>query len=90
MGRLFCLFVCYGGQELHHVMDGGGSNCIEEGLQNGRSKVSIRGSMKEKCKFFLGGDLLSVAFKLLSLLLMNSVALLTQLSSCEDQCKNRY
>jgi hypothetical protein len=29
-------------------MDGGGSVCIEEGLQNGQRKVSIRGSMKEK------------------------------------------
>jgi hypothetical protein len=30
MGRQPCLFVCYGGQELHRMMDGGGSNCIEE------------------------------------------------------------
>ncbi len=29
-------------------MDGGGNNCIEEGLQNGQRKVSIRGSMEEK------------------------------------------
>jgi hypothetical protein len=29
-------------------MDRGGSDCIEEGLWNGRKKVSIRGSMKEK------------------------------------------
>jgi len=29
-------------------MDGGGSDCIEEGLRNGWRKVSIRGSMKEK------------------------------------------
>ncbi len=29
-------------------MDGGGSDCIEEGLRNGWKKVSIRGSMKEK------------------------------------------
>ncbi len=48
MGRLFYLFVCYGGQELHCAMDGGGSDCIEEGLWNGRKKVSIRGNMKEK------------------------------------------
>ncbi len=48
MGRLLCLFMCYGGQELQHAMDGGGSDCIEKGLQNGRKKVSIRGSMKEK------------------------------------------
>jgi hypothetical protein len=40
--------MCYGGQELQHAMDGGGSDCIEKGLQNGRKKVSIRGSMKEK------------------------------------------
>jgi hypothetical protein len=32
MGRLFCLFVCYGGQELRGAMDGGGGNCIENGL----------------------------------------------------------
>jgi hypothetical protein len=48
MGRLFYLFVCYGGQELRRVMDDGGSFYIEEGLRNGRRKVSIRGSMKEK------------------------------------------
>jgi hypothetical protein len=54
MGRLLCLFVCYGGQELHRAMDGEGSNCIEESLRNGRRKVSIRRSMKEK-----GGVLLS-------------------------------
>jgi hypothetical protein len=29
-------------------MDGGGSKCIEEGLQNGWRKVNIRGNMKEK------------------------------------------
>ncbi len=35
-------------------MDGGGSDCIEEGLQNGRRKVNIRGSMKERGgRFFL-------------------------------------
>jgi len=32
MGRLFYLFVCYGGQELHGAMDGGGRNYIEDGL----------------------------------------------------------
>jgi hypothetical protein len=48
MGRLFYLFVCYGGQELHRAMDGGGSDCIKEGLRNGRRKVSIKGSMKVK------------------------------------------
>jgi hypothetical protein len=48
MGRLFCLFVCYGGQELCHTMDGRGSDCIEEGLRNGQRKVNIRGNMKEK------------------------------------------
>jgi hypothetical protein len=69
MGRLFCLFVCYGGHELCRVMDGGGSDYIEEGLRNGRRKVSIRGSMKEKeggfflvCNFFL----VFVALRLLS------------------------
>jgi hypothetical protein len=30
-----CLFVCYGGQELRQTMDGGGSDYIEKGLQNG-------------------------------------------------------
>jgi hypothetical protein len=34
MGRLFCLFVCYGGQELCCAMDGGENNYIEESLQN--------------------------------------------------------
>jgi hypothetical protein len=29
-------------------MDGGGRDYIEEGLRNGRRKVTIRGSMKEK------------------------------------------
>jgi hypothetical protein len=49
------------------VMDGEGSNCIEEGLRNGRRNVSIRGSMKEKGnKFFLVCNFLIVAvFKLL-------------------------
>ncbi len=46
--------MCYGGQELHRAMDGGGSDCIEKGLQNGWSKVNIRGSMEERGeKFFL-------------------------------------
>ncbi len=44
MGRLFCLFVCYGRQELGRAMGGGGSNYIEKGLQNGQKKVSIKGS----------------------------------------------
>ncbi len=47
MGRIFFLFVCYGGQELRRAMDGGRSDYIEEGLWNGRRKVNIR-SMKEK------------------------------------------
>jgi hypothetical protein len=35
-------------------MDGGRSDCNEEGLKNGRRKVSIRGIMKKKGnKFFL-------------------------------------
>ncbi len=68
MGRLFCLFVCYGGQKLCGSMDGGGSVYIEEGLRNGRRKASIRGSMKEKAtilssmRFFL----VLVAFRLLN------------------------
>jgi hypothetical protein len=36
MGRLFCLFVCYGGQELCRAMDGGENNCIEK--QNEQTK----------------------------------------------------
>ncbi len=48
MGRLFCLFMCYGGQDLCRVMDGGGSDYIEEGLRNGWRKVNIRSNMKEK------------------------------------------
>jgi len=40
--------MCYRGQELHRAMDGGGSDYIEEGLQNGQRKVNIRGNMKEK------------------------------------------
>ncbi len=55
MGRLFYLFVCYGGQELRRTMDGGGSNCIEESMRNGRRKVSIRRSMKAKGGVLLGG-----------------------------------
>jgi hypothetical protein len=47
MGRLFYLFVSYGGQKLRYTMDGGGSVCTEESLRNGRRKVSIRSSMKE-------------------------------------------
>jgi hypothetical protein len=41
-------------------MDGGGSDCIEESLQNGRWDISIRGNMKEGggrfflvCNFFV-------------------------------------
>ncbi len=30
------------------MMDGGGSDCIEEGLWNGRWEVNMRGNMKEK------------------------------------------
>ncbi len=44
MCRQLYLFVCYGIQELHRAMDGKGSDCIEKGLHNGRSK---RGGMKE-------------------------------------------
>jgi hypothetical protein len=53
MGRLFCLFMSYDGRELRRAMDGGGSSYIEEGLRNGQRKVSIRGNMKEKARFFL-------------------------------------
>jgi hypothetical protein len=35
-------------------MDGGGSNCIEEGLQNGRLEVRIRSNVKKnRGRFFL-------------------------------------
>ncbi len=36
------------------MMDGGGSNYIEEGLWNGQRKLSIKGNMKEKdgCSFW--------------------------------------
>ncbi len=47
--------LCYGGQELCCVMDGGGNNCIEESLWNGRRKVSIRRNTKEKGVVLLGG-----------------------------------
>ncbi len=50
MGRLFYLFVCYGGQKLHCTMDGGGNDYIEKGLRNGQMKVNIKRSMKEKVK----------------------------------------
>jgi hypothetical protein len=48
-------------------MDGGGSDYIEEGLQNGQRKVNIKGSMKEKGNmFFLVCNFLVVAlFRLL-------------------------
>ncbi len=36
------------------MMDGGGSDCIEEALQNGWRKVSIRGSLKEKARVLFG------------------------------------
>jgi hypothetical protein len=68
MGRLFFLFMCYGGQKLRGAMDGGGSICIEEGLRNGRRKVNIRGSMKEKAVvlFSMRFLLVLVALRLLS------------------------
>jgi hypothetical protein len=76
MGRLLCLFVCYGGQKLRRTMDGGGSVYIEEGLRNGRRKVSIRGSMKEKVVVIsdMRFLLVLVVLRLLSWLLMNSTA----------------
>jgi hypothetical protein len=37
------------------MMDGGGSNYIEENLQNGQRKVSIRRSTKEKSGVLLSG-----------------------------------
>jgi len=79
MGRLFCLFVCYGGQKLRRATDGGGSIYIEKGLRNGQRKVSIRGSMKEKVAVLFGMRflLILVTFTLLSWLLMNFVAPIT-------------
>ncbi len=54
MGRLFCLFVCYGVQESRGAMDGGGRSCIEDGLAEGTAGGSIRGSMrKEEGEVFL-------------------------------------
>ncbi len=55
MGKLFYLFVCYGGHELCRAMDGGRSNYIEKSLRNGQRKVSIKRSMKEKGGVLLGG-----------------------------------
>jgi hypothetical protein len=79
MGRLFCLFVCYGEQKLCHAMDGGGNVCIEEGLRNGRRMVSVRSNMKEKVVVLSGMQflLVLVAFRLLSWLLMNSAMPIT-------------
>ncbi len=73
-------------------MDGGGNNCIEEGLQDGWWEVRIRGSVKERGgKFFLICKFsYCCSFKLLSQLLMNSVMLMTQQNNCLDQCKDRY
>jgi hypothetical protein len=79
MGRLFYLFVCYGGQKLRHAMDARRSICIEEGLRNGRRKVSIRGNMKEKAVVLSSMRflLVLVALRLLGWLLMNSVTPIT-------------
>ncbi len=48
MGRLFCLFMCYGVQESRSAMDGGEGSCIEDGLVEGTTKASIKGSMRKK------------------------------------------
>jgi hypothetical protein len=66
MGRLFYLFVCYGGQELCRAMDGRGSDCIKEGLRNGRRKVSIKGRMKVWLFFGMQFLLVFIPLKLLS------------------------
>ncbi len=47
MGRLFCLFVCYGIQESRGAMDGGRGSYIEDGLAKGTGEARIR-SMKKK------------------------------------------
>ncbi len=54
MGRLFCLFVCYGAEESGGAMDGGEGSCIENGLVEGTTEVSIKGKMrkKERAVFF--------------------------------------
>ncbi len=79
MGRLLCLFVCYGRQKLYCVMDGGGSVYIEGGLRNGWRKVSIRGSMKGKVAVLSGRRflLVLVVLELLSSLLINSATQIT-------------
>ncbi len=48
MGRLFCLFVCYGVQESHGAMDGGGGSYIEDGLVEGMREANIRKSMRKE------------------------------------------
>jgi hypothetical protein len=48
VGRLFCLFMCYGVQESRSAMDGGEGSCIEDGLVEGTTKASIKGSMRKK------------------------------------------
>jgi hypothetical protein len=50
VGRLFYLFVCYGVQESHGTMDGGGGSCIEDGLAEGTAEASIKGSTRKKEK----------------------------------------
>jgi hypothetical protein len=77
VGYYVCLY--YGGQKLRYAMDGGGSVCIEEGWRNGRRKVSIRGSMKEKVVVLSSMRflLVLVGLRLFNWLLMNFVALIT-------------
>jgi hypothetical protein len=48
VGRLFCLFVCYGVQDSSGVMDGGGGSYIEDGLVEGMGEANIRRSMRKK------------------------------------------
>ncbi len=48
MGRLFCLFVCYGAQESGGAMDGGEGSYIEYGLAEGTTEASIKGKMRKK------------------------------------------
>ncbi len=48
MGRLLCLFVCYGGQESRGAMDGGGGSYIEDGLAEGMAEANIKRSMRKK------------------------------------------
>jgi hypothetical protein len=42
------MFVCYGVQESRGATDGGEGSCIEDGLVEGTTEASIKGSMRKK------------------------------------------